>query len=158
MPLLRLTQRNILRDASVKCATHLLVVSLVCLILLGCNVSRPDQDNFLVDAKGIGGEVLAREFASDLKASLTTTTLSLPDSDQTKVFRLDGQDFTVILMPLPDDRCNPEASFHSTYHDQQFRIDLIYGGSPAGLREELKRKLESVAARLHTNIEKFEEC
>lgn len=158
MTLLRLTQRHTSKDASVKDPRHMLLGFVGFLFLLGCTMNRPEQDNYLVDAKGIGGEVLARELASRLKAEISTTTLTLPDSDRAEMFRLDGQGFSLILMPLPDDRCNTKASFHSTYNDQQLRIDLIYNSLSAEDRAELKRALQAVADKLHAHMQPFEEC
>lgn len=124
----------------------------------GCSLTRPDQENYLVDASGIGGAALARELSSRLGTNLKATQITLPDSDPAKVYRLDGRGFTLVFAPLPDDRCNPNASYHSTYKEQQFGIDLVYTTSSSATREAAKRKLLAALEKLRVPVEKFSEC
>jgi hypothetical protein len=126
--------------------------------LMACSLQRANQDNFLVDASNIGGAALARELSTGLKTSLSTTERALPDSDRAKIFWLDGQDFMLVLTPLPDDRCNPKASFHSTYKEQMFRLDLVYESSSPTASEKVKESLLGLAAKLRIPIMKFTEC
>jgi hypothetical protein len=124
---------------------------------VGCAVERPEQDNFLVDASGIGGEALARELSSNLETDLNTTQLDLPGSNKAEVYWLNGHGFKVVLMPLADDRCNPN-SYRSTYKGQQFAADLVYTNSSTKSKDAVKRRFLSVLRQLDIPIEKFSEC
>lgn len=125
---------------------------------MACSLQRADQDNFLVDASNIGGVALARELSTGLKTKLSTTAFALPDSDKAEIFRLDGQDFMLILTPLPDDRCNPMASHHSTYKEQKFRLDLVYESSSPTANAKVKERLLGLATKLRIPMMKFTEC
>jgi hypothetical protein len=126
--------------------------------LMACSVRRPEQENFLVDASRIGGASLAHELSLGLGATLTQAELSLPNSDKAQIFRLDGNGFMLILTPLPDDRCNPNASFQSTYNEKKYRADLVFESSSKDQRNTSRKKLLAIGHELKVPISKFEEC
>ena len=152
------TPSHISRAAEMKTILKLLVASLILQSLLGCHLDRPDQDNFLLDGSGIGGAALARKLSSNLALSVDTTRLSLPDSDTAEVYWLDGRGFNLTLTPLPDDRCNANASEHITYEEQQFRVDLVYTASSPTVREAAKRKLLQVLRDAQIPVKEFVQC
>jgi hypothetical protein len=140
-----------------KRALSLLAILTVTQALFGCGLQRPDQDNFVVDASGIGGAALARELSSKMETSLKTTKITLPDSDNAEVYWLDGRGFSLTLMPVSDDRCNPNARY-LRYKRQQFRVDLVYTNASLSVKETAKRNFLGVVRNLRVPIEKFEEC
>ena len=146
------------KAARMKKALKFLVILSAIKCLAGCSLTRPDQDNYLVDASGIGGAALARELSSSLGASLDTTKIALPDSDPAEDYSLDGRGFILGVSPVPDDRCNPNASYRSTYKEQRFRVDLVYTASSPAKREVAKRRLLATLKKLRVPVEKFSEC
>ena len=126
--------------------------------LIGCSLSRPDQDNFLVDASGIGGTTLSRELSSKLQTRVSTTQLTLPDSEKAEMYWLDGNGFTLTIMPLPDDRCNPNANDYITYNEQQFGVDLVYTTSSRAIREKTKRQFLRVLRDARIPVKEFKDC
>lgn len=126
--------------------------------LSACRLGSPPQDNFLVDASGMGGATLAQNLSAALNAHLTSADINLPDSDKAQIFRLDGPGYMVILTPLPDDRCNPQASFQSTYKEQSFGADLVYESTSRQIREVAKQRFINAVKKLNVPISEFREC
>lgn len=141
-----------------KKAVSLVAALLIFRLPMGCTVTRPEQDNFLVDASRTGGATLARELASSLRAILTTSELAFPDSDKVQMFSLRGDGFTLDLSPLPDDRCNPHASRHSTYYEQMFRADLVYNKTRQSDKDSIKKRFIAGVQILRVPIAPFSEC
>jgi hypothetical protein len=128
--------------------------------MTGCEpeLERADQDNFVVDASGIGGPTLARELSLSMETKLRTRELALHNADKTELYRLDGRGFMIVLMPLSDGRCIPEPNRHFTYKNQQFGLDLVYSDSFQNDRQALKQRLLSALDRLQVPVQKFAEC
>jgi len=126
--------------------------------LTACTLRSIPQENFLIDANAIGGAALANGLSTTLNAHLSFTNSKLPDSDEARIFRLDGQNYFLILTPLPDDRCNPQANSHSTYKENQFRADLVYESESKQQRSIAKQNVIKAFRKLNVPISKFQEC
>ena len=125
--------------------------------LVGCQYQRPDQDNFLVDARTIGGMGLARELSSHMNAKLTTGVYSPPNSDSAQMFRLDGEDFMLVVTPVADDRCDPKK-FRDTFTEKEFRLDLVYKSEDSESKKEIKHRLLGIIEKLPVRVQQFKEC
>jgi hypothetical protein len=97
------------------------------LCLLGaCHVTRSPQDNFTLQAGSAGIQPFVAAIEHAFGKSAQRERLNFPDSDPTELFEVSGTGVKIIVNPLPDDRCNPNAPMHSTYKQGQYRIDLVY--------------------------------
>jgi hypothetical protein len=147
------------RVARMRRVRSVMGTAFICLALLGgCRLQRPDQDNFLVDASRVGGSALARSLSTSLHADLEAQEVNLPRADKSTLYRLEGSDFALIVNPLPDDRCNVNASNHSTFYQKQYRLDLVYRTTSREVRMTIRRNLMNSVARLNLPIEEFKGC
>ena len=121
-------------------------------------ISRPDQDNYEVDAASVGGSALAQGLADRLNLRVKTTELAFPRSDRAEMYELIGEGFTIDLVPLPDNRCDTKASLQSTYKDQRFRADLVFTDRSSAAKESTRHALLSHVQNMHLPITEFEEC
>jgi len=60
-------------------------------------------------------------------------------------------------VPVPDDRCNPNARLNSTFDDGEYRIDLVYRSKSQPDRTSAKNALIK-AAHDDGLITDFKEC
>src|SRR5215207_4104173 len=99
------------------------------ILLGGCGstVSRPDQSNFTIHASQSQAERLVQKLSSQFDASADARDLNGPGNDPSRLFQLEGPKATMVIVPVPDDRCNPSAPLHATFKDGEYRIDLVYG-------------------------------
>src|SRR5688572_24802999 len=83
----------------------------------GCEITttRPDQENFVLDTSRVPVERFLDALSNRFSARWTATDVTLPDQDPHKVYWLKGSDVMVSLAAMPHDRCNPNASFHTTF-------------------------------------------
>jgi hypothetical protein len=137
----------------------MLALALLCLVG-GCQpkLTRPLQDNFTIHAgsTGIRPFVAALERAFDQTADAEK--LNVPDSDSAEMFAIHSANATVVINPVPDDRCNPNASMHSTYKQAEYRIDLVYETNTAKERETAKQLLLKAASDAGRAVATFKEC
>jgi hypothetical protein len=70
---------------------------------------------------------------------------------------MSGGDVTVVLVPMPHDRCNSNGSHHLTY-DKAYRVDFVYRTSSPAKRAEAKRKLFQAASDVGESLATFAEC
>lgn len=128
------------------------------LALTSCAPRKIAQDNYLIDASNLGGSNLAQSLATRLNTSLDSEDVTLPAADKYTLYRLDGEGFTLILNPLPDDRCNPNASIHSTFHEEEYQADLVYRTRSPSKRAAMRIALFNATNALGVPIEKFKNC
>jgi hypothetical protein len=74
------------------------------------------------------------------------------------MFRLDGQKATLVIMPVADDRCNPNAHRHATFKDGEYRIDLVYRSRSEIDRKSPRDTLIKSAEDEGLTITDFKEC
>lgn len=127
-------------------------------VLNSCSQSSTPQDNFLIDARTTGAEMVAAQLSRALHATMTSDNVATPGSPPVKMFRLDGSGFVVILAPLPDDRCTVRAHRQPTYSNGQYRIDLVYKRSSIEFRENTKKSLWGAVRDLGVPIRVFSRC
>jgi hypothetical protein len=129
------------------------------LSIVGCKftVTRPDQENFVLDTRRVPVERFLDALSNRLSASWGATDVTVFDADPSKQYEVDGRDVTVVLSAMPHDRCNPNASHHLTW-DQAYRVDFVYRTSAADKRQAAKRKLIAAASDVGERLAKFEEC
>ena len=127
--------------------------------LCGCEITttRPDQENFVLDTSRVPVERFLDALSNRLSARWTATDVRLPDQDPNKVYWLKGRDVIVSLGAMPHDRCNPNASFHTTF-DPAYRVDFVYRTSDPTERQAAKKKLFQAASDVGERLTKFEEC
>lgn len=128
-------------------------------LLGGCDarVTNADQDNFSLHAGARGIEPLVAALERRLRTSAISTELKL-NSDPARIFRMDGRGVTVLIVPVPDDRCNPNAPYHSTYKQGEYRIDFVYQTKSATKRQAAKEILGASARDAAQSLTPFEEC
>jgi hypothetical protein len=140
------------------------VRTLVALIVVGlleaCNptFTRAEQDNFTLHAGKVGIQPFVAALERRLGTSAQSDELNLSDSDVTRLFSLSGRGVTVVVNPVPDDHCNPNAPFHSTYRNGEYRIDLVYETSSQAERQAAKRILADSAKEVGQGLIAFKEC
>lgn len=135
------------------------ILPFVVLALSGCDLSRPDQDNYILDAKGGGGvRGFVKVLSADFSASPNEGFVSVSKTGSTSLFTLHAHDVLIAVDPLADDRCNPNAPTQATYDSQQYMVDLVYRTKSQSLRDAAKRKLIAAAAKAGTPLSKFTEC
>lgn len=128
-------------------------------LLSGCDLTRPDQDNYILDAKGGGGvRGFVKVLSADFSASPNEGFVSMSKAGPTSLFTLHAHDVLIAVDPLADDRCNPNAPTQATYDSQQYIVDLVYRTKSQSLRDAAKRKLIAAAAKAGTPLSKFTEC
>jgi hypothetical protein len=126
--------------------------------LLSCKADRTIERSFLVDARPVGGAKLAQSLAAVLKTGFDEEKLNLANADTTTLYRLDAKEFTIIVDPLPDDRCDPNASYHSSFEQEQFRIDILSRSSSPQDFARVSNSVAQVVKKLHLPMENFREC
>jgi hypothetical protein len=135
----------------------MLALALLCLVG-GCRLTRPPQDNFTLHTGGAG----IRPFVAALEHAFGTTAeaqrLNLPESDPAELFAIHSSSATVVINPIPDDRCNPNAPMHSTYKQGEYRIDLVYETTSTERQQAAKRLLLNSATEAGLATVPFKEC
>lgn len=139
---------------------RLLVFFIAIGLLGGCNptFTRAEQENFTFHTGSIGIQPFVAALERRLGASAQAEDINLPDSDVSRLFRIDGHGVTVVVTPIPDDRCNPNAPWHSTYRDGEYRIDLVYYTRSQVERQSAKRILANSAREVGQTVSRFREC
>jgi hypothetical protein len=132
-------------------------VALACPVV-GCTLTRPDQDNFEIDGSKGSIEQFVRTLSSNLDASLYKQDIKFPDADPSVQFELDAQNITVVISATPDDRCNPNAPWHATFKEGRYRADLVYRTSSKPIRVDARQKLIKSARQTGLPIQTFKEC
>lgn len=122
------------------------------------NLTRPDQDNFSLLAGRNGIQPFVAALERRFGASAEIENLDLPQSDRTQLFEVDGSGVTVVVNPVPDDRCDPDAPMHSTYKQGEYRIDLVYRTRSASKREQGRETLAQSAKEAGLALTRFKEC
>jgi hypothetical protein len=121
-------------------------------------LARPDQDNFITHAGTAGIQpfvvALERRFGTSAEAQ----DIDLPGVGPARLFSLDGSGVTVVVNPLPDDRCNPNAPYQATYKQREYRIDVIYRTKSLTMRQSAKQALALSAKDAGQTLMPFKEC
>ena len=137
---------------------RLLVMLAVLLSGCGSTVSRPDQSNFTIHASREQVERLVQTLSRQLDASTDAHELGGPGNDPSRMFRLDGANATLVIAQVPDDRCNPNAPRHSTFHEGGYRIDLVYRSRSEAARNSARRTVIQSVQDEGLTITDFKEC
>jgi len=127
-------------------------------LMASCHLERPDQDNFVLDAKNGGITPFIKAASKNFDTSASQTPINITGSDRTVMFTLEAEGILIVIDPIPDDRCNPHASTHATYNDGQYRIDLVYKTSSRFIRSAAKQQLLTSAAQVKQPLTTFTEC
>jgi len=135
----------------------LLVCAALCFVGCKPSVTRPDQDNFVLNTSRIPVERFLDALSNRVSGEWEASDYAPPDSDRSKMYTLEGNGVSVTLVPMPHDRCNPNASHHLSY-DQAYRVDFVYRTSARPEREAAKRKLFQAASDVRERLVRFEEC
>jgi hypothetical protein len=122
------------------------------------SITRPDQDNFTLHAGRSGIQPFVATLERRFGASADIEDLQFPQSDPSKLFRVDGRGVTVVVNPVPDDRCDPNAPLYSTYKQGEYRIDLVYRTRSADRRQQASKALAEAASEAGHTITTFKEC
>jgi hypothetical protein len=122
------------------------------------SVTRADQDNFTTYAGKGGIEPFVAALSKRFSASATAQAYDFSDADPAKMYELESRDATLVVVPMPDARCNPDAARHSTYKEGEYRIDLVYRTRSQPERIAAKRKLVETAKEARQPIVAFKEC
>ena len=64
----------------------------------------------------------------------------------------------MIVAPVADDRCDPNAPMHSTYKQGEYRVDLVYETSSNKKREAARAALIGSAKQAAQTLDPFKEC
>src|SRR4051812_26387171 len=99
-------------------------------IVAACQLKTPEQDHFTLRAGNQGIRAFVTALERRLGTTAGVTDLHRPESDATQMFELNAGGVAVKVVPVPDDRCDSNASMHSTYRQGEYRIDVIYLRSP----------------------------
>ena len=136
-------------------------VPLALIGLLGAchpSLTRADQDNFTLHAGRNGIQPFVAALRRGFGVSAEVEDLHFAQSDPSQLFRVSGSDVTVIVNPVPDDRCNPNAPMHSTYTQGEYRIDLLYRTRSADKRQQARKALAEAAKEAGQALANFKEC
>ena len=134
------------------------MLALVPFSLLGaCHWTRPPQDNFTIHAGGSGIEPFIAALSKRFGRA-EAQVYNPPESDPSQMFELRGQGAIVVVVPVPDDRCDPNAPMKSTYKQREYRIDLVYETSSSEKREAAKKLLIASATEAGRTLAPFKEC
>ena len=133
----------------------------VCIVTssVGCKptVTRADQENLVLDTTHVPVERFLDALSKRLSTSWWGADENSPDADPSRIYRLDGSGVTVILTAMPHDRCNPNASWHTTW-DKAYRLDFVYRTSSPTKRADARRKLFQAASDVGERLVPFVEC
>jgi hypothetical protein len=106
-------------------------------------------------------KVPVERFLDSLSARLggSWTAIEVPplDQDPYKMYEIEARNVSVTLSPMPRDRCNPNASRHTTW-DNSFRIDFVYLTADRAKRAAARQKLIQAASDVGERLERFQEC
>jgi len=127
-------------------------------VLAACSLTRPDQDNFEIDASRGSIESFVSNASKNLNASASKSRLDIPDSDPGIMYELGGRGISVIVQSQADDRCNPNASRHTTHNQKRYYVDLVYYTSEPSQRAQAKEQLLRAAKMAGVAIQVFKEC
>ena len=79
-------------------------------------------------------------------------------NDPSRMFRLDGANATLVIAPVPDDHCDPNAPRHATFKNGEYRVDLVYRSGSEAARDAARRALIKSAQDEGLVITEFKEC
>ena len=132
----------------------------VAILLGGCDftLSRPDQDNFTIHASKQQAERFVEDLSRQFAASVDPQGLNGLGNDSSRMFWLNGPKAELTITPVPDDRCDPNASVRSTYNQGEYRIDLVYRSASEAARKLARRTLIQSAQEAGLKITEFKEC
>jgi hypothetical protein len=120
------------------------------------SITRPDQDNFMLQAGRSG----IQPFVAALEHGLATSADSrkINATEEVLMFWLRGSSATVVVAPVPDNRCNSNGPRIPTYNDHEYRIDLVYESKSQASREAAKRVVTESAREVGQTLTPFREC
>ena len=124
----------------------------------GCQMTRPVQDNFELDAGNTGIEPFLKVASSSLGASAVRSDLQSFDADPSVMFTITGDGFTIIIQSMGDHRCLAEGNRHTTYRESKYYVDLVYRTSDKPQRDRIRQSLFDSASKVHQSLKKFAEC
>ena len=128
------------------------------ILLSACSVTRPDQDNFEIDARKGNIETFVSNLSRNLDLSVSKSPLDIPDSDPAIMYELGGGGISIIVQSQADDRCIAKASPHTTYDQERYYVDLVYYTSAPSDRAHAKQQVLSAAKAAGVPIQVFKEC
>ena len=135
-------------------------VAMALVLLGGCDFTliRPDQDNFTVHSSKQQAERFVRTLSREFDATINPQDRNGLGNEPSRMFWLDGRNANLVVTPVPDDRCNPNASMRSTFNQGEYRIDLVYRSASEAARNSARRTLIHAAQREGLKITEFKEC
>lgn len=74
------------------------------------------------------------------------------------MFTVHNPNVTVVIDPIADDRCNPNAPRQATYKQREYAIDLVYETDSPEKREAARRMLLRSATEAGLALIPFKEC
>jgi len=122
------------------------------------SVTRPDQDNFTLQAGRSGIQPFVAALEHGLATSAESQKINPPGTAEVLMFWLRGSRATVVVAPVPDDRCRSHATRIPTYNDHEYRIDLVYESKSQASREAAKRLVTDSAKAAGQTLNPFREC
>ena len=128
------------------------------LLLAGCSITRPDQDNFEIDASKGNIETFVAALSKTLQTSPERTIVSVHEADPGEMFTFKSRDAVVVVQSQPDERCNPNAPMHITYKQRRYDVDLVYRTSSEAKRLQAKQRLIGAAKVAEIPIQMSQGC
>jgi hypothetical protein len=141
-----------------RAAATSLAVACVALSLSACKptVTRLDHDIFVLDTRKISAERFLDVLSNRLSGTWGASDYAPPDADPSKMYTFEGSRVTVVLIPMPHNRC--KAGPHHLSFDNAYRVDIVYRTSDRAKRATAKLQLLQAASDVGERLTKFEEC
>jgi hypothetical protein len=128
----------------------------VCAIA-GCHLEHPDQDNYLLDASRNGVAPFLQHVSANFDAKTKETPIRMT-GDPTTMYTFETNGIVVVVVPLPDDRCNTNAGSYATFDQRQYRIDILYETKSRFIRNAAKQLVIASATQATQPLTTFKEC
>jgi hypothetical protein len=129
-------------------------------LLSACNfkVVRPPQENFTLRAPGAAFQRFASVLGAKFGTSPEAAKIRRVPPELGQMYQVDGSGVMIMVVSVPDDRCNPNAPVNATYNDGEYRVDLVYHTKNAEKRSAAKRMLLQSAKEAGQSLKPFKEC
>lgn len=123
-----------------------------------CSLHHPDQDNYLIHSSAAATDRLLTTIERGFQSRRENVRMEMPGSEVQTIYRVEGQNAHVILTPIPDDRCNPNAPGVATFKEGLARVDLVFRSQSSAVRDSSRNRLEGAFKASGINYEKFRDC
>jgi hypothetical protein len=127
------------------------------LLLAGCTVTRPTQENYVYSAEHVPVADFVSAISRHLRVTATSSDANYAEAHPDKAYMIEANHFAVFLTAIPHDRCNPVSRRKITW-DPAYRVDVVYLTPSTDDRAKSRQLVFKAASDVGQKLVAFTEC